>query len=88
MIQNYSNRQEYNVKGIVDNETEKVLKRESQITTTPAINHCTSLPETFPLSEFIIYYNRYTILRAYGDKKSLPDRHCPGGFFWYARHEY
>ena len=67
MIQNYSNRQEYNVKGIVDNETEKVLKRESQITTTPAINHCTSLPETFPLSEFIIYYNRYTTLRAYGE---------------------
>ncbi len=67
MIQNYSNRQEYNVKGIVDNKTEKVLKRESQITTTPAINHCTSLPETFPLSEFIIYYNRYTILRAYGE---------------------
>lgn len=26
MIQNYSNRQEYNVKGIVDNKTEKVLK--------------------------------------------------------------
>ena len=26
-----------------------------------------------------IYYNRYTTLRAYGDKKNLPDRHCPGG---------
>ena len=29
MIQNYSNRQEYNVKGIVDNKTEKVLNNSS-----------------------------------------------------------
>ena len=26
-----------------------------------------------------IYYNRYATLCAYGDKKSLPDRHCPRG---------